>query len=121
MEIFSILGHSWWFSKESICNAGDTGSIPELGKLSGEGNGNSPQYSCLGNPTDREAQRKIVHRVSKSSLLLALSHFKRVFLKGLTHFTFLTTSMVWLNCVIEVEQESGKVTSRRDRSGFTLR
>ena len=27
-------------SKESACNAGDSGSIPELGRASGEGNGN---------------------------------------------------------------------------------
>ena len=41
------------------CNTGDTGrafgSIPGLGKFPGEGNGNSFQYSCLGNPMDRGA------------------------------------------------------------------
>ena len=31
-------------------NAGDTGSIPELGRSPGVGNGNSLQFSCLGNP-----------------------------------------------------------------------
>ena len=31
----------------------NTGSIPESGRLSGEGNGNPLQYSCLGNPMDR--------------------------------------------------------------------
>ena len=30
----------------------DLGSIPGLGKSSGEGNGNLLQYSCLENPTD---------------------------------------------------------------------
>ena len=35
--------------KVSACNAGDPGSMPELGKSSGEGNGNSLQYSCLKN------------------------------------------------------------------------
>ena len=39
--------------KESACNTGDAGSIPELGRSSGEGNGNFLQYSCLGNPMDR--------------------------------------------------------------------
>ena len=33
-------------------NAADPGSIPELGRSPGEGNGN-PQYSCLQNPMDR--------------------------------------------------------------------
>ena len=36
-------------------NAEDAGSIPEFGRSSGEGNGNSRQYSCLGNPMDRGA------------------------------------------------------------------
>ena len=33
--------------KESACNAGDPDSIPGSGRSSGEGNGNSLQYSCL--------------------------------------------------------------------------
>ena len=37
-------------SKESACNAGDPGSIPELERFSGEGNGYPLQYSCLENP-----------------------------------------------------------------------
>ena len=45
------LGLSWWIkSKESACNVGDLGLIPELGRSPGEGNGNPLQYSCLGNP-----------------------------------------------------------------------
>jgi len=31
--------------KESTCNAGDTGLIPELGRSTGEGIGNPLQYS----------------------------------------------------------------------------
>ena len=37
-------------SKESACNAGDRGLIPELGRCPGEGNGNPLQFSCLENP-----------------------------------------------------------------------
>ena len=37
-------------SKESACNAEDLGSIPELGRSTGEGHGNPLQYSCLENP-----------------------------------------------------------------------
>ena len=37
-------------SEESACNAGDSGSIPGLGRSPGEGNGNPLQYSCLENP-----------------------------------------------------------------------
>ena len=36
-------------SKESACNAGDLGLIPELGRSLGEGNGNPLQYFCLEN------------------------------------------------------------------------
>ena len=33
--------------KESACDAGDIGSIPELRRSPGEGNGYPLQYSCL--------------------------------------------------------------------------
>ena len=36
--------------KESACDAGDPGSIPEWRRSPGEGNGNPLQYSCLGDP-----------------------------------------------------------------------
>ena len=35
--------------------AGETDSIPDLGRSSGGGHGNPLQYSCLGNPMDRGA------------------------------------------------------------------
>jgi len=35
--------------KESICNVGDLGSIPGLGRSPGEGHGDPLQYSCLEN------------------------------------------------------------------------
>ena len=52
--------------KESACNAGDLGSIPESGKSPGEGNGYPLQYSCLENPMDRGAWQATVHGVAKS-------------------------------------------------------
>ena len=39
--------------KASAYNAGDLGSIPGLGRSSGEENDNPLQYSCLENPMDR--------------------------------------------------------------------
>ena len=44
----------------------DTGSIPGSGRSSGGGHGNPLQYSCLGNPMDREAWWATVDRVAKS-------------------------------------------------------
>ena len=41
--------------KESVCNAGDPGSIPGSGRSPGEGHGNPLQYSCLENSMDRGA------------------------------------------------------------------
>ena len=38
-------------------NAGDAGSIPELGRSPGGGNGNPLQYPGLGNPMDEEPGR----------------------------------------------------------------
>ena len=44
----------------------DLGSVPGLGRSSGEGNGNSFQYSCLGNLMDRGTWQATVHGVTKS-------------------------------------------------------
>ena len=52
--------------KEPICNAGDPGSTPGLGRSPGEGNGNPLQYSCVENSMDRGA-----HWVAKSRTQLS--------------------------------------------------
>ena len=39
--------------ENSPTNAGNAGLIPGLGRSPGEGNSNSLQYSCLGNPMER--------------------------------------------------------------------
>ena len=49
--------------KESACNAGDLGLIPELGRCPGEGNGYPLQYSGLKN-----YMGCIVHGVAKSQI-----------------------------------------------------
>ena len=56
--------------KNAPANARDTGSIPGLGRFPGEGNGNLLQYSCLGNPMDRDAWQVTVHRVTKNQARL---------------------------------------------------
>ena len=52
--------------EESACNAEDLGSIPGLGRSSGEGNGNALQDSCLENFMDRGGWQAIVHGVTKN-------------------------------------------------------
>ena len=52
--------------KNLPANAGNTGSIPGLGRSPGERNGNPLQHSCLENPMDRGAWLARVHGVAKS-------------------------------------------------------
>ena len=52
--------------KNPPANAGDMGSISDLGRLPGGGNANPLQYSCLENPMDRKAWQATVHGVAKS-------------------------------------------------------
>ena len=47
--------------KQSACNAGDLGSVPELGSSPGEGKGYLLQYSYLENSMDY-----IIHGFAKS-------------------------------------------------------
>ena len=53
--------------KNFPASAGDTGSIPGLGRFPRERHGNPLQYSCLRNPTVRGAWWATVHRVTKES------------------------------------------------------
>ena len=60
----------WLSGKNLTANAGNLGSIPGLGRSSGEGNGNPLKYFCLGNPMDREAWQATVRGVTKSQTQL---------------------------------------------------
>ena len=70
-SVKDVLSLGWGFpsgsdGKESACDAGDLSLIPGLGRSPGEGNDNSLQYSCLGNPMDRGAWQAIVHGVAEN-------------------------------------------------------
>ena len=56
--------------KESVCNVGDLGLIPGLGRSPGEGNGYSLLYSGLENSMDC-----IVYGVAESWTRLSYFHF----------------------------------------------
>ena len=62
----------WLSSKESACNAGDSGnsgnkgSIPASGRSPEGGNANPLQYPCWENPVDQGAWWATVHGVVKS-------------------------------------------------------
>ena len=53
--------------KVSVYNVGDLGSIPGLGRFSGEGNGNPLQYSCLENSMDIGARCPWGHKESDTT------------------------------------------------------
>ena len=57
--------------KEATCQCNRYGSILESERSPVGGNGNPLQYSCLGNPIDREAQGATVHKVAKSQARLS--------------------------------------------------
>ena len=56
--------------KESTCNAGDLGSVPQFGRSPGEGTGYPLQYSGLEKSMDC-----IVHGITKSPTRLSNFHF----------------------------------------------
>ena len=51
----------------SVGDAREVGLIPKSGRPPGVGNGNTLQYSCLGNPMGRGALQFAVHRLEKES------------------------------------------------------
>ena len=57
--------------KRLAYTAGDPDSVPGLGRLPGEGNGNPLQYSCLENPMDTGVWWATVYGVAKSRTRLS--------------------------------------------------
>ena len=84
-------------NKESASNAGDLGSIPELGRSPREGNGNPLQNCCLENPMDRGAWRATVHGVAGSDIF----HFM------ILRFTFSLNGFYLLGILTEMIMVSG--------------
>ena len=57
--------------EESSCNAGDPGSIPELGRSHWGGNGNPLRYSWMDSFMDRGLWQATAHGASKTGTLLS--------------------------------------------------
>ena len=72
----------WHGGKELAGSAGDSGSVPGLGRFIGEGHGNPLQYSCLENSVDGGAWQAAVHMVTESDtiecLTLSLSSYCQI-------------------------------------------
>ena len=78
--------------KESAYNVGDLGSVPELGRSPGEGNGYPLQYSGLENSMDC-----VVHEVAKSQTQLSLSLLYVKHLFPLVTYKFFSLSLIFSN------------------------
>ena len=70
MSMYDKIHYNKKKKKESVCNVGDLGSIPGLGKAPGEGKGHPLQYPDLENSMDY-----IVHGVTDSRTRLSDFHF----------------------------------------------
>ena len=78
--------------KNSLANAGDSSSIPELGRSPGEKNGSSLQYSCLKNSMGRGAWQVTIHGAVKVRHDWAPSSPSR----NNISFCFITIPIIWL-------------------------
>ena len=76
--------------KESVCDAGNPGSVRRLGRSPGEEKGNPLQYSCLENSMDRGAWQAPVHGVTKSWTQLSDYHSNYYKLCDIGQFTSVT-------------------------------
>ena len=88
----------WLNSKESACNAGDSGdegSIPESGRSPGGGNCNPLQHSGQENPTDKGAWWATVHGVAKSQTRLSTITSLLVKFLSLPPFPILIPSLLF--------------------------
>ena len=62
----------WLSGKEPACQCRRHKRLrflPQVGKIPGGGNGSPPQYSCLGNPTDRGSKESDTTKVPKRTLM----------------------------------------------------
>ena len=92
--------------KESTCNAGDLGLIPELGRSPGEGKGYPYQYSGLENSMDCIC---IVHGVTKNWMRLSNFHspYRTILIISLKYIAGLPCYSSTTGKGLEEENEEG--------------
>ena len=80
-------------------NATDVVSILGSGRSPGEGNGNPPQCSCLGNPMDKGAWWATVHGVAKESDTTEQLNNKPFLFVRKTVLAFLENNFLRVHCI----------------------
>ena len=71
--------------RNSLANAGGVSLIPGSERSPGEGNGNSLQYSCLGNPMDRGVWRATVGGIVEESDMTQQLNKNNVYIHSHVH------------------------------------
>ena len=70
-SVMSQTGLPWWLSgKEPVCQFRRPQFDPWVEKIPWRRKWQPTEYSCLGNPMDREAWQAIVHKVAKQSEMI---------------------------------------------------
>ena len=105
----------WCYPPASAGDIRDSGLIPGLGRSPGGGHDNPLQCSCLENPTDREAWKATVHRVTKSRTQL-----KRLSTRAQAQWRLSGWGSDGIRSFISrVQQKSRKSLEKEDKKGST--
>ena len=75
----------WLSGIEFACHARHVGSVPELGRSPGGGNGNPFQYSCQERPKDWGAWWAVVHEVAEADVTMYVTTGETRLMKVLEH------------------------------------
>ena len=89
----------------------DAGPVPGLGRSPGGGNGNLLQYSCLENPTDREAWRTTVQGLKEMGMTEATQHAHKNQKNGFPFCFLLSQKPIILHSLDAKTLESSKLES----------
>ena len=108
-------------SKEYACNARDPGSVPGLGRSSGEGNGYLLQYSCMQNSTDRGAWWATVRVVTERQTGLTLSLFIHLNTATNTSYPGDVDMVLWkfLCAILQTLRLEGKTMNWNQYANYT--
>ena len=86
--------------KNLTADTGDTGLISDLGRPTGEGNGNPLHYSCLDITRDRGTLCATVHEVTKELDMIKRMHNNSSFILSISLKRFIHLKCVFLYFIL---------------------